>query len=91
MALGIAHALIEISLMRRGGNVSVDLSSFVLLYNKNFMNELKFNDKNNSLTVQIFFNLQNHPTFHSKERLVDLVRGRECFVGLSVFFVYAYS
>ena len=52
---------------------------------------LKFNDKNNSLTVQIFFNLQNHPTFHSKERLVDLVRGRECFVGLSVFFVYAYS
>ena len=91
MALGIAHAHIEISLMRRGGNVSVDLSSFVLLYNKNFTNELKFNDKNNSLTVQIFFNLQNHPTFHSKERLVDIVRGRECFVGLSVFFVYAYS
>ena len=29
---------------RRGGNISVDLSSFVLLYNTNFMNTLKFRD-----------------------------------------------
>ena len=35
------------------------------------MNKLKFNDlkniknKNNSLTAQIFLNLQNYPTFHS--------------------------
>ena len=53
------------------------------------MNKLKFNGKkNNSLTVQIFFNLQNHPTFQSKEWLVILVRGRECFVVLSILLVY---
>ena len=34
--------------------------------------------------MQIFFNLQNHPTFHSEERLVNLVRRRECSVGLSI-------
>ena len=46
-----------------------DLSLFVLLYNTNFTNKLKFKEtKNNSLTVHIFYNLQNHPTFHSKER-----------------------
>ena len=28
--------------------------------------------KKNSLTVQIFNHLQNHPTFHSEERLVNL-------------------
>ena len=37
----------------------------------------------------MFFNLQNHPTFHSEERLVNLVRGRECFVGLSILLVFA--
>ena len=41
---------------------------------------------NNSLTVQNFYNLQNHPTFHSEEKLAKLVRRRECFVGLSIFF-----
>ena len=30
----------------------------------------------------------NHPTFHSDERLVNLERGRECFVSLSILFVY---
>ena len=40
--------------------------------------------KNNSLPAQIFFNLQNHPPFHSEERLVNLVKGRECLVGLSI-------
>ena len=50
--------------------------------------KLKFNylkkSKNNSLTVQIFCNLKNHPTFHSVDRLANLVRGRECCVGLSI-------
>ena len=32
------------------------------------------------LSVNIFFSLQNHPTFHSEEQLVNLARGRECFV-----------
>ena len=40
------------------------------------------------MTVQFFFNLQNRPTFHSEERLVNLFRRRECFVGLSTLFVY---
>ena len=71
-------------------HISVDLSLLGLLNNTNFINNLKFNDflktknQNNSLTVQIFINLQNHPTFHSEERLVILVSGRECFVGLSI-------
>ena len=34
---------IEGGLRRRGGIISVDLSLFVLLYNTNFMKELKFN------------------------------------------------
>ena len=81
--------------MRRSGIISVDLSLFVLLYNSNFMNSLKFNDinkkfktTNNTLTVQIFYYQQNHPTFHLEERLVNSARGRECFVGLSKLLVY---
>ena len=31
-------------LRRKSGNIYVDLSLFVLLYNTNFMNKLKFND-----------------------------------------------
>ena len=50
---------------------------------------LKTKTKNNSLTLQFFSNLQNYPTFTSEERLVNLQRGRECFVGLSVLLVYA--
>ena len=51
---------------RRGETISVDLGLFVLLYNTNLMNELKFNDKKNlnpknTLTVQIFYNLLIHP------------------------------
>ena len=30
----------------------------------------------------------NHPTFHSDERLVNLERGRECFVSLSILIVW---
>ena len=40
------------------------------------------------MTVQIIFNLQNHSTFYSEERLINLVRGREGFVGLSILSVY---
>ena len=47
--------------------------------------------KNNSKTVHIFYNLQNEPTFHSEEMLVNLVIGRECFVGLSIFLVYDFT
>ena len=43
-----ARAHISVGLGRRGGNISVDLSLFVLLYNTNFMTNLKFNN--------IFFN-----------------------------------
>ena len=39
--------------------------------------------------LQISFNLQNYPITHSEETLVNLVRGRECFVGLSKLLVYA--
>ena len=49
---------------------------------------VKTKNKNNTLTVHIFYNLQNHPTFLSDERLVNWARGRECFVGLSVLIVY---
>ena len=63
---------------------------FTVLYNTNFMFRLKFNifslylKQKYSLTVQIVCNLQRHPTFHSEERLVNLLRGRECFVGLFI-------
>ena len=52
----------------------------------NFNDLKKTNNKNYFLTVQFFFNLQNHPTFLSEERLVNLVRGGECFVGLSTVY-----
>ena len=32
---------------------------------------------------------QNDPTSHPEERLVNVVRGSECFVCLSIFLVYA--
>ena len=49
---------------------------------ESLLNYLSFIDCTN------FFNLQNHPTFHPEERLVRLVRGRECFNGLSILFLY---
>ena len=70
----------------------------VLLYCQIVKYRLKFNNlkrlntqKNNSLNVQILYNLQNHPTCHQEERLVSLVRRRECFVGLSLLLVYGRS
>ena len=53
-----------------------------------------FNDfyvKKKILIVQIFYNLQDSPTFLSEERLVNLVRRSECFVGLSIFFLVVYG
>ena len=46
---------------------------------------------NERLTVQIFFNLQNHPIFYSEERLVNLIIRKECFVGLSILLFYAFA
>ena len=45
--------------------------------------------KLNKLTTNFCLNLQNHPTFHSAGRLVNLERGRECRIGLSKLLVYA--
>ena len=39
-----ACAYTSISLRRRGGNNSEELSFFLLLYNTNFLNKLKLND-----------------------------------------------
>ena len=66
---------------------------FVLLYNAKFLNKFKVDalkiNKITKLTVQILWNLQNHPIFHSQERWVNLVRRRECLVALSfLFFVF---
>ena len=44
MDLGIARAHFSVGIERRGGNISVDLPLFVLLYKTNFINKLKFND-----------------------------------------------
>ena len=54
------------------------------------MKKFKFNDlkkiinKNNLLIVHILLNLQNQPTFHPEKRWVNLVKGRDCFVGLPI-------
>ena len=61
------------------------MSLIVLFYDTNFMNTLKLCD---FFKTSIFYILLNHPTFHSEERLVNLVKGRECFVGLSILLVY---
>ena len=88
------HIYIWVGIRKRDLNISVDLSLFVLIHNINYkltnFNSIIFKKictENNSLTVQIFSNLQSHPYFHSEERLVNLVRGRECFVGLYILLV----
>ena len=82
--------------LRRGGNISVDLSLFVLPYDTYFMNKLKFNDfgltknerKKISLAAQIISIYKSpHSTFHSEERLLFFKKkGRACFVGLSIYY-----
>ena len=46
MALGIAHShihTVEVGLRRKGGNISVDFSLFVLLYITKFINNFNSN------------------------------------------------
>ena len=38
--------------------------------------------------LHTFFNLLNHPSFYLEEMVGNLVRGCECFVGLSILLVY---
>ena len=58
------------------------------------MKKLKFNyfliikTKNNALTLNTFCNLQNYPTFHIEDRLVNIFRRRECIVGPSILLVF---
>ena len=48
------------------------------LHEQTKFNDLnKSNTKNKTLAVQIFFNLQNHPFFNSKDRLVILQQAEE--------------
>ena len=85
---------ISVGFRRRGGIISIDLSLLVSLHNNKLHKQTsiqwfkKLKTTNNLLTLQIFFNLQNHPTFHSKERLVNFERVRDCLVGLSILLVY---
>ena len=51
-----------------------------------FRNKPKFNHFLKTKNKKKNFNLQNHPTFHSDDRLVNFVREREFFVGLSILF-----
>ena len=54
------------------------------------MNKIKLavfsiKNKNNNIDIHIHQILQNHPTFHSEERSVNLVRRREHIDGLSSY------
>ena len=44
LVLSIARVYIYVGLRRRSGNISLDLSLFVLFYKTNLMNKIKFND-----------------------------------------------
>ena len=57
---------LHVGFRRRAGNISANLSLFVLLIKQTSWTNLQFT-----------------------ERLVNLVRGRECVVGLSILLVYA--
>ena len=81
------NALISVGLRRRGGNISVNLSLFVLLYYTNFKYKLKFNDlkklntNNNLLTLQIFFNLQKSPHFPFNGKVGQLSKRKRVLCG----------
>ena len=57
------------------------------------MSKLKFNilktkNKKEFIDCTHFFNLPNHPTFHSEERLVNFAEEEESFfVGLSTYII----
>ena len=86
LPLGIARAHSSVGLGRRGGNISEDLFVFVCFTLKYKLHE--------SIQIYIYrlyeflFNLQNHPTFQSEERLVNIVSLRECFIGLSTVYYW---
>ena len=71
-------------LSRRGKNISVYIFFFFFKFK---LHNHTFKKNNNSLTVQILYNLQNLATFHSEERLVNSERGRESFGFLSILLV----
>ena len=87
MAPGIARAHISVGLKKRGGNISVVMSLFVLLDNTNFLIFLKPKTENNSLTVYIF-NLQNHPTFPLREKF-DQVSKRMRVLSWSIYIIFS--
>ena len=79
----------------KGVTISVDLSYslfyFLIQTSWTNLNSMIFQIKKKIihwLSVQTFFNLQSHPTFHSEERLANIARGRECIVGLSKILAY---
>ena len=81
MALSIARAHKSVGLLRRGGNISVDFSFlfyFIIQTSWTNLNSMIQKKLIFLLTIKMFFNQQNHLTFHSEERLANLVRGREC-------------
>ena len=45
--------------------------------------------KNISWSIKKFQSTKNRPTLHSEKGLVNLERGRQCFIGLSKLLVYA--
>ena len=102
MALGIAHAQIKVGLRRRGENISVDLSLFVLLYtvirtsctNLNLMIFFKTENKNILLTVQKFLSSTKSPHFPFRGKIGQLSkRKRELcwsFYVTSICFVHVY-
>ena len=72
-----------------GGNISVNLTLFVLLYNTNFMNKLRFNEFLRKKFIDCTNVLQStkSPSFlYLEERLFNLVRARERFSGLSTVY-----
>ena len=76
------------------GKYFAGLSLFALLYNINLIYKLKFNDLKKKLLKTISIDCTNfqqstlYPTFHSEERLVNLVRERGYFVSLSILIVW---
>ena len=83
------YAHLKGGLRGRGGHIFVDLSLYVLLYNTNFKNKLKFYDNKNSLTVHIFFNLQNQPHFPPQGKVSQL-RKRKSVLCWSIYILLVY-
>ena len=69
----------------------IKVSKMINLHHKK-VNKLKFHDfyktKQKSIEFTNFSQSTKSPTFHSEERLANLERGRERFVGLIILLVY---